>query len=86
MSCLKTGDGDLYERSFGRWSQSCVFLQTVNVFLHDECFFTFPLESSWQQPTSGLSNSGLMAKHRLNFNQRPGALPWTPGYCRGSLR
>lgn len=70
---------DLYESSFGRWSQSCVFFQTFNVFLHGECLFTFPLESSWQKPTSGLSNSCLIAKHRLNFNQRPDALPWTFG-------
>lgn len=74
MSSLRTDDSDLYEKLWRR-SQSCVFLQTVNVVLHGECFFTFHLEGSWQQPTSGLFNSCLMAKHRLSFNQRP----WTFG-------
>jgi hypothetical protein len=42
MSSLKTDDADLYERSFGRWSQSYVFLQTVNGFLHVNAILPFP--------------------------------------------
>lgn len=42
MSSLEMGDGDLSEGSFGRWGQSRVFLQAVNVFFHGERFHPPP--------------------------------------------
>lgn len=82
---------DLYESSFGRWSQSCVFLQTVNVFLHGECLFTFPLRvagkslqvvypilASWPSTDSTLTRGQVLCPGLLGVR--------SPGYCRGSWR
>lgn len=80
MSNLEKGDGDLSEGSFGRWGPSRVFLQAVNVFLHGERFRPTPPHSGYLAiDCKWFIQLLLMAKHRLDFNLRPGALSWITG-------
>lgn len=78
MSSLERGDSDLSERSFGRWGQSRVFLQAVNVFLHGECFFTFP-------PRVAGSSLQVVYLTHDSWSITGSTLTWGQVLCPGSL-